>query len=269
MESLTADPASTLSIVIPVWNEEEAIQSVLDEAVEARQHIPRDEPRVRRVEVLIVDDGSTDRTREIALRCGEVRVISIPHAGYGAALKAGFSAAEGDLLAFMDGDGTCNPRLFGRLSVKILDGEADVVNGNRLHRDSRMPFVRSFGNRVIGKTMSVLSGTYVQDACTGMRVFHRSLLPRMESFPEDLSYSPALTALVLFAPDLRIAEVPIDYRERLGKSKLSLVRDTGRFFREAFKARGRERRAARQRNGGGLPGRDRERDAQSFSGEAS
>lgn len=241
MENTSADSASTLSIIIPVWNEEEAIQSVIDEAADARCHILRDEPRVRHVEVLIVDDGSTDRTREIASRSKEVTLLSLSHAGYGAALKAGFRAAAGDLLAFMDGDGTCNPRLFGRLSVKIMDGEADVVNGNRLHPASEMPFVRSFGNRVIGKTMAVLSGKSIQDACTGMRVFHRSLLPRMESFPDDLSYSPALTALVLFSPDLRIAEVPIDYRERIGKSKLSLVKDTGRFFREAFKARRRQR----------------------------
>jgi hypothetical protein len=156
-------------------------------------------------------------------------------------LKSGFEAAAGDLLAFMDGDATCDPRLFARLSRPILAGEADLVNGNRLHAQSRMPRVRYFGNWVIARTMRLLSGSAVADGCSGMRVFRRSMLPLVKGLPDDLSFSPALTATTLFTAGLQMAEAPIDYRERIGRSKLSLGRDTYRFFREAFKAYRRRR----------------------------
>jgi len=223
-----------LSIVIPVWNEEEAIGHVLSDIQLARVSIPNEQPEIGSVEVLVVDDGSTDRTREIVSRFPGITLICLKHVGYGAALKQGFKQAMGDLLGFMDGDRTCNPRCFASLCDKILSKEAELVNGNRLHPRSKMPPVRYLGNRMIAKTMGLLSGKKITDGCTGMRVFDRSLLPLLEDFPDDLSFSPALTARLLFSSDLRMSEVPIDYTERLGRSKLSLIRDTASFFNQAF-----------------------------------
>ena len=225
-----------LSIVIPVWNEEAAIAHVLSDIQLAQMSIPSEQPEIGSVEVLVVDDGSTDRTREIVARFPGVTLICLKHVGYGAALKQGFKQAAGDLLGFMDGDRTCNPRGFAALCSKLLSKEADLVNGNRLHRHSRLPRVRYLGNRMIAKTMGILSGKTIRDGCTGMRVFDRSLLPLLKDLPNDLSFSPAMTARLLFSSDLRIAEVPVDCTVRLGHSKLSLMKDTASFFNQTFVA---------------------------------
>lgn len=226
----------SLSVVIPMWNEKEAVIPVLSRAVAAREEVLAAEPRLREIEIIMVDDGSTDGTAELAAQCQGVRVVRCPHRGYGAALKTGFETAGGDLLGFMDGDYTCDVSSFANLVSTLLDQQAQIVNGNRLHRDSHMPPSRKGANRLAGLLFSFMTGKKVTDSCTGIRVFDRSLLPLISQLPDDLSFSPALTARVLFSSKLKLAEARVSYADRLGESKLSFFKDAWKFYMQLMNA---------------------------------
>ncbi|MEI7529906.1 MAG: glycosyltransferase family 2 protein [Elusimicrobiota bacterium] len=219
-----------LSIIIPAYNEEGAIADILTRCLAARAPICA-ATGLAAVEVLVVDDGSRDKTRGIAGGFSEAKLISHPvNRGYGAALMTGFSAASGDYLSFLDADGTCDPLAFIDLYKALEREKADMSVGNRMHSASQMPRVRHFGNRIYAALISVLSGVRVEDSASGMRVFSRSLLPRLAPLPSGLHFTPAMTARVA-CMGKRIVETPIPYAERQGRSKLSVFRDGLRFFR--------------------------------------
>ncbi|MDE2238281.1 MAG: glycosyltransferase family 2 protein, partial [Elusimicrobia bacterium] len=170
---------ATLSIVIPAYNEESAIEAIIARCLGAREMICR-EAGLSSVEIIVVDDGSRDRTR--ALASGFSGISLIPHPanrGYGAALLTGFSAASGDYLGFLDADGTCDPLAFIELYRALARSGADMAVGNRLHGGSRMPKLRALGNRFYAAVISRLSGTTVRDSASGMRLFSRGLLDRL------------------------------------------------------------------------------------------
>ena len=220
----------TLSIVLPAFNEEEAIGGTVAQCLAAAAEIAR-QADLAGVEVLVVNDGSTDRTSEIARSHTGVRVIDFPqNRGYGAALAEGFRHARGELLGFLDADGTCDPRQFGPLCRKLRDEQADLVLGARLGPGSQMPWVRKLGNRFFAGLLSILAGHRVTDIATGMRVFRRDTLDRLGPLPTGLHYTPAMTSAALLT-GLRVVEEPIPYSVRLGKSKLRPIRDALRFLR--------------------------------------
>jgi glycosyltransferase involved in cell wall biosynthesis len=220
------------SIIVPALNEEDAIEGVLRSCLAASDGIC-EEGGVDSVEVILVDDGSTDRTAEIASGIEGVRIVSHEaNRGYGAALMTGFRAAEGDYLGFLDGDDTCDPTAFGGLLKGLREGDgADLVIGMRLGAGTRMPLVRKVGNRFFATLLRVLSGRKVRDTASGMRVFRRSLVPAFGALPEGLDFTPAMTSRVAFDPSLSFAERPIPYSMRSGNSKLGVVRDGVRFLR--------------------------------------
>lgn len=223
-----------LSIVLPAFNEEDAVADVAADAVAAGPAIAA-VPGVGSVEVVVVDDGSSDRTAERAASVEGVRVVSLGrNRGYGAALKAGFAAAEGDLLAFCDADGTCSPAVFEELSRVLGEENADVVIGSRLGGGTQMPPVRQLGNRIFATLLGVLSLKQVSDTASGMRVLTRDALDRLLPLPDGLNFTPAMTAKILLSGRMKIAESPIPYGEREGHSKLSVVKDGLRFFRTIF-----------------------------------
>lgn len=219
-----------LSIIIPAYNEESAIAEILARCLAARAPICA-ATGLAAVEVVVVDDGSRDKTRGIAGGFPEASLISHPaNRGYGAALMTGFNAASGDYLSFLDADGTCDPLAFIDLYKALQRERADMSVGNRMHSDSKMPGVRRLGNRIYAALISLLSGRRVEDSASGMRVFARSLLPRLAPLPSGLHFTPAMTARVA-CMGARIVETPIPYAERQGRSKLSVVRDGLRFLR--------------------------------------
>ena len=223
--------SGTLSIVVPALNEEEAVGQVLGSCLAAADGICR-EGGVDDVEVILVDDGSTDRTAEVASGIEGVRVVRHEtNRGYGAALMTGFRVARGDYLGFLDGDGTCDPAAFGALLGDLEAKGADLAIGMRLGAGTRMPFVRRVGNRFFAALLRVLSGRRVRDTASGMRVFRRSLLPAFGALPDGLDFTPAMTSRVAFDPALSFTEHPIPYSERSGASKLGVVRDGWRFLR--------------------------------------
>lgn len=121
----------SLSIVIPVLDEEDAIGSTLQRCLDARQDILKS-AGLDSIEIIVVNDGSTDRTVEIVQSFPDVALIDLKtNQGYGAAIKSGFSQASGDLLGFLDGDGTCDPFFFGQLCKEIIENGADIATGSR------------------------------------------------------------------------------------------------------------------------------------------
>ncbi len=223
--------AMKLTIVIPALNEEDAIGSTIERTLAAREHIVAASP-VDAVEVIVVSDGSTDRTAEIAASYDGVKLIEFEHnRGYGAAIKEGFRQGTGDLVSFLDGDGTCDPKFFATLCTAIVKENAAVAIGSRLGAGSEMPRVRRLGNRVYALILSALSNRVVSDTASGMRVIRRSALEQLYPLPDGLHFTPAMSARVLSDDRLQIVERPMAYAERIGESKLHVLRDGVRFLR--------------------------------------
>ena len=219
-----------LTIVIPAYDEEAAIAATIENCSKAKVELLRALP-LAGIDIVVVDDGSTDRTAEIARRYSdEVRLIQHPkNRGYGAALKTGFASSNSELLAFLDGDGTCDAMTFVELVRHLLDKDADICIGSRLHSESRMPPVRRFGNRLFSALINIIGNTKITDSASGMRVFRRSILPHIAPLPDQLHFTPAMSCRAVLDESLKIVEVPIPYEERIGESKLSTLRDGARF----------------------------------------
>ena len=222
--------AACLTIVIPALNEEDAIGSTIERCLAAIERI-RVEGGVEDVELIVVSDGSTDRTAEIAQGYDGVRVIVFEqNRGYGAAIQEGWRQGRGDLLGFLDADGTCDPNYFAAMCRAIQQDSADVALGSRLGPDSQMPFLRRLGNRIFALLLGFLCGRSVTDTASGMRVVPRRALKDLYPLPDGLHFTPAMSARALLN-DLRVVEIPMAYAERIGESKLSVVRDGVRFLR--------------------------------------
>lgn len=221
--------AATLSVVIPALNEENGIADII-QRVHAVEAALRDEG-VEALELIVVDDGSRDRTAEIAASFPFVHLLRHPvNQGYGAAIKSGFFHARGELLAFLDADGTYPPERFPELCRAALHRQADVVVGSRRSgADSHMPPLRRVGNFLWSNLVSLMGNHRVDDPASGMRVLRRSALPRLYPLPDGLNFTPVMSTRAVHE-GLTVIEIPIPYHERVGRSKLSVVRDGTRFL---------------------------------------
>lgn len=217
-----------LSVVIPAYNEEAGIAEIVERVLAVR-------PALAEIgvdlELIVVDDGSKDRTAEIVRSYPEVRLLQHnPNRGYGAALKSGFCAARGELLGFLDADGTYPPEFFPALCQQIFAGADVVVGSRRSGAASGMPLVRKIGNFIWANLVSLLSGQRVIDPASGMRVFRRSALEKLYPLPDGLNFTPVMSTRAVHE-GLKLVEIPMPYEERLGRSKLSVVEDGMRFLR--------------------------------------
>lgn len=218
-----------LSVVIPAYNEEDGIADIVERVLAVRGSLA--EVNVPELELIVVDDGSHDRTADIVESYSQVRLIRhTTNKGYGAALKTGFHNAKGDLLAFLDADGTYPPEFFPRLCQAAIEQEADLVIGSRMvGEDSEMPVTRRIGNFFFASLISLISNQRISDSASGMRVLRREALPILYPLPDGLNFTPVMSTRALHE-SLKMVEVPITYSERTGRSKLSVVRDGTRFL---------------------------------------
>ncbi|MGZ9223349.1 MAG: glycosyltransferase family 2 protein [Anaerolineales bacterium] len=220
-----------LSVVIPAYNEENGIAEIASRVLLVENDLKA--VGVDRLELLVVDDGSKDRTAEVASKIPGVNLICHPrNRGYGAALKTGFSKASGELIGFLDADGTYPPEYFPQLCRAALNG-MDLVIGSRMAgADSQMPLTRRVGNFFFASLLSVLGRQKVTDSASGMRVFRREILEQIYPLPDGLNLTPVMSTRALHE-GIIVGEIPIPYSERVGRSKLSVIRD-GRIFLESM-----------------------------------
>ena len=227
---LSSSCSHTLTIVIPAYDEEEAIGGTVSACLQAIPQI-KEESGIVDVEVIVVSDGSTDRTVEIVRAFDDVKLIVFEqNRGYGAALMEGFRQGAGSLVSFLDADGTCDPRVFGELAKTAIGENADVVLGSRLGPESHMPLVRRIGNHLFAILLGLLCGKSITDTASGMRVIRRQALDWLYPLPTGLHFTPSMSARALLG-GLRLVEVPMPYDERIGRSKLNVISDGIRFTR--------------------------------------
>ena len=222
---------TTLSIVIPAYNEEAGITEIVRRVLAVKAGLTQ--VGIAELELLVVDDGSKDRTAEIAGQIEGVSLIRHPqNKGYGAALKTGFSQARGELIGFLDADGTYPPEYFPKLCQEAMNG-GDLVIGSRMAGEaSQMPATRRLGNLFFANLLSLIGRQQVSDSASGMRVFKREVLERFYPLPDGLNLTPVMSTRAIHE-GIRMVEVPIPYSERVGRSKLSVVRD-GRIFLQSI-----------------------------------
>lgn len=220
---------TTLSVIIPAFNEEGGIADISQRVLNVRPALAQ--VGVQEMELLVIDDGSADRTAEIASQIAGVTLIRHPqNMGYGAALKTGFSHAQGELIGFLDADGTYPPEYFPQLCQQALNGSELVIGSRMAGADSQMPRTRRLGNLFFATLLSLLARRRVTDSASGMRVFRRTILERIYPLPNGLNLTPVMSTRALHE-GIQLSEVPIPYSERVGRSKLSVVKDGSLFLR--------------------------------------
>ena len=200
-----------VSVVIPTYNEAGSIARVLEEI-----------PASLVTEVLVVDAGSTDGTREIAAAHG-ARVIVEPRRGYGRACLTGVAAAnDPDVVVFLDGDYSDRPGELGRLLDPISAGAADIVLGSRLAgglEPGAMPWHAVFGNRLAATLIRWLYGVALTDLGP-FRAVRSEVLRSLEL--REMTYGWAVELVTRGARQgRRVVEVPVSYHPRIGVSKIS------------------------------------------------
>jgi len=220
-----------LSIVIPALNEEKSIAKIIERCLSRREEIMT-HTAVTEVDIVVISDGSTDRTAAIANSYkGISTIVFEENRGYGAAIKSGWRESGGDLLAFLDADGTCDPKYFIPMCQTIQESDVDIVLGSRMGPDSKMPKIRRIGNTMFTLLLGFLSREQLTDAASGMRVVRKTSLERILPLPDGLHFTPAMSARALVDPELKIGEIPMLYEERVGRSKLSVIKDGIRFLK--------------------------------------
>ena len=218
---------TTLSVIIPAFNEEDGIERVITRVLAVRDALTRMNVAL---EFIIVDDGSRDQTATRIAKYPHVRLVRhLKNRGYGAAIKTGFRNATGEFLAFLDADATYPPENLPDLMRAALDQNGDMIVASRMSgAKSQMPLVRRIGNLAYATLLSLIGNTIVHDTTSGMRVIRREKLESLYPLPDGLEFTPAMSTRALHE-NLEVIEVAVPYSERVGRSKLSVVRDGLRF----------------------------------------
>ncbi len=212
---------SNVSVVMATRNEEKAIEKVIKDINVITYN---------QAEIIVVD-GSKDRTPEIAERLG-AKVIRQEPKGYGIAVKLALLSATRDIIITTDCDNTYPMEDIPKF-VKLIEKGYDVVSGSRLTNPSTMPIFNRFGNWLFATITSILYGIKVTDVTTGMRAYRRDVIQNI-NWTENVG----LSAELLFRSALRkfkIIEIPIDYRERIGDTKLNPITGGMGIFKSILK----------------------------------
>jgi glycosyltransferase involved in cell wall biosynthesis len=204
---------SMLSVVIPVFNEAPTIARLIDRVRKASIELP--------MEVIVVDDASTDETRQILESLvrpdpAGLRLLSHPvNRGKGAAVRTGIAAAHGDIILIQDADLEYDPRDYPLLLEPILEGQADVVFGNRFHGGPHrvLYFWHYVANRSLTLLTNIVTGLNLADMEVGYKVLRSDVVRRLDLRSDRFGFEPELTIKVARLR-CRVYEVPIRYYGR-------------------------------------------------------
>lgn len=216
------DKTKSATIIIPAYNEEKGIRSVL----ESMKKLSRE------FEVIVVDDGSDDSTSHEAKKYKEFKLITHSiNKGYGAAIKTGVKHASSDVIIIIDADGTYPCDKIFDLIKKYQQGNIDMVVGARTGKKVKIPFIRKPAKWLIKKLADYLSGEDIPDINSGLRLLKKDLINKYRKIlPDGFSFTMTIT-LALLTNEYTVEYIPIDYHEREGKSKIRPFRDTYGFLK--------------------------------------
>jgi glycosyltransferase involved in cell wall biosynthesis len=201
-----------VSVVIPAYNEEKGVGPQVESI-----RLVLSSHRIKH-EIIVIDDGSEDRTSEEAVRAGARVFRHLKNRGYGASLKTGIMAAEYEAIAITDADGTYPSDQLPRM-LKLLD-TADMVVGARTGEKVNIPLVRKPGKLILGWLANRVAGQKIPDLNSGLRVFWRECVEQYFSvLSNKFSFTTTMT-LALLADDYRVVYHPINYYQRIGRSKI-------------------------------------------------
>ncbi|MDP6704860.1 MAG: glycosyltransferase family 2 protein [Alphaproteobacteria bacterium] len=228
-QAVAVPVAASLSIIVPAHNEEQGIGAVVDGLAR-----PPTAAALGEAQVIVVDDGSTDGTRSALAQANANGVTVLCHdvrRGYGAALKTGILATEADLVCITDADGTYPNERIADLCRRLRDENLDMVVGARTGATVKIPLVRKPAKWFLNRMVNFIARQRVPDVNSGLRVFRRDVVLRfLPILPDGFSFTTTIT-LAMLVNGYRVAYEPIDYHARVGRSKISPIRDTLRFLR--------------------------------------
>ena len=201
-----------ISVIIPCYNEEKHIKEVLEKIPENID------------EVVVVDDGSKDRTAEIVKGFSKVRLFRHEkNKGKGVAILTGIDSSRGDILVFMDGDMQHNPMEITFLVKPVLDGKADFVNGSRVLTGwDKFPITRKIGNLIARGVIRFFTKTKITDPLSGFKVIKRDALEKIDLKGRHYEIEADIIYKVL-KNNLRVVELPISTQYATEKSGIMLV----------------------------------------------
>jgi glycosyltransferase involved in cell wall biosynthesis len=220
-----ASPAPRFSLIVPCYNEEEAILSTL---ASLRSLLAGQDP----YELIVVNDGSCDGSAELLRQAEEADpslvVVRHPHRrGYGAALKSGIRRATSEWIVITDADGTYPIHRIPDLVAQAQN--VDMVVGARVGADVKYPFMRLIPKILLKRYASYAAGTPIPDINSGLRVFRRSVIARfLRILPDGFSFTTTMT-IAMLTNNYEVLYVPISYGGRIGRSKIRPIRDTLNF----------------------------------------
>ena len=224
-------PTPEITVVNPCFCEENgivptlrAVQTALDGA--ALRH-----------EIIVVDDGSTDGTREV-LEASPVSIKVLRNSqnrGYGASLKRGIHHAKAPLIAIIDADGTYPPEEIPNLIAAIHGGECDMAVAARTGEKVSIPAIRRPPKWLLGKVANFVANRKIPDMNSGLRVFPKEVADRMSSIlPDGFSFTTTIT-LAMMTSGYEVSFHPINYYKRVGSSKIRPISDTLNFLQLILK----------------------------------
>jgi glycosyltransferase involved in cell wall biosynthesis len=218
----------SLSAIIPVYNEEKSIIRVINNL----KNILTD--MTVKSEIIVVDDGSTDKSQEILQKIHGIKYFRHPkNIGYGGALKTGIKNAKGDIIVITDGDDTYPNEIIPEL-IKKMD-KYDMVVGARAINDPNIPLIRKPVKWFLGKLANYLAETNIPDLNSGLRSFRKeNAMNFYKILPSGFSFTTTIT-LAMHSNGLKVKYIPIEYRKRAGKSKISPINDTINFIQLIFR----------------------------------
>ena len=217
------------TIIIPCFNEANAIEQTVRQIIETLSF-----ERDRTWEVIVVDDGSTDESKERLRTLSQEQqqaplrvVMHSRNLGYGAALKSGIQRSRSELICITDADGTYPNERIPEL-LKLAE-ERDMVVGARIGQDVKYSKIRSIPKMVLVPWVSFLCGSHVPDMNSGLRVFRRDAAMRyLKILPDGFSFTTTIT--ICFLRNRRdVLFTPINYSKRIGRSHIKPIKDTLRF----------------------------------------
>lgn len=225
----TDPPVPRFSLLVPAYNEEGAIEQTLAD-------LDRDLADMRPYELIVINDGSVDRTQALIDGCRDrypqLAVFEHPrNLGYGAALKTGLRRAHSNTVAIIDADGTYPIDKLGELVGLLEDKSVDMVVGSRTGEDVTYPLIRKIPKYFLISFASWIARQKIPDMNSGMRVFRKDVADRfLNIFPDGFSFTTTIT-LGMLTRNYRVHYEPISYHARVGDSKIRPIRDTLNFVK--------------------------------------